>query len=184
VLISGTGTNLRALVRQLHEQHLRIVAVASNRPDAAGLEHAREAGIPTAAFALDGYPTRAARDVAMADWLDAAGASTVVLAGYMQLLTPAFLARFPGRILNVHPSLLPAYPGPTPIEDALADGASETGVTVHVVDEGVDSGPILVQEPVAVKYDDTPESLRERIHAVEHRLLPQTVLAFVQGQLT
>jgi phosphoribosylglycinamide formyltransferase-1 len=183
VLISGAGTNLQALIDQLHGDDVQLVGVCSNRAGAAGLTRARTAGIETAVFELDGYPDRAARDDAMADWLAARGAALVVLAGYMHLLTPGFLQRFPGRVINVHPSLLPAFPGRTPIEDALQAGVRETGVTVHLVDEGVDSGPILLQEPVSVDYDDSVERLRERVHAVEHRLLPEAVRAFAQGRL-
>jgi phosphoribosylglycinamide formyltransferase-1 len=111
----------------------------------------------------------------MADWLAAQGVSLVVCAGFMQLLTPLFLDRFPGRVLNTHAALLPDFPGPHPIEDALAAGARETAATVHFVDEGVDTGPIILQERVPVAADDTVESLRARVQAVEHRLLPQAV---------
>jgi phosphoribosylglycinamide formyltransferase 1 len=168
VLVSGEGTNLQALI----DAGLPIAAVASNRPDVRALERAAAAGIATRVFALDDRPTREARDAAMASWLAARGVDLVVLAGYMHLLTPAFLDRFPDRIVNVHPSLLPAFPGAHPIEDALAAGVPATGVTVHLVDEGVDTGPVLRQEPVPVEPRD---SLVERIHAVEHRLLPEVV---------
>jgi phosphoribosylglycinamide formyltransferase-1 len=183
VLISGAGTNLQALIDTLHGRDVEIAGVASSRADAAGLRRATAAGIPTAVFPLEEHPSREARDLAVADWLEARGVGTVVLAGYMHLLTPPFLARFPGRVLNVHPSLLPAFPGPTPIEDALAAGVRETGVTVHLVDDGVDSGPILEQERVVVLYSESLESLRERIHSVEHVLLPATVRAFVTGRI-
>ncbi len=171
VLVSGEGTNLQALI----DAGLPIAAVASNRPGARALERAEQAGIPTAVFPLERYGDRAGRDVAMASWLEAHGAGTIVCAGYMHLLTPAFLERFPGRILNVHPSLLPAFPGAHAVDDALAADVSETGVTVHVVDEGLDSGPVVAQERVAILEDDTRETLLERLHAVEHRLLPATV---------
>jgi phosphoribosylglycinamide formyltransferase-1 len=157
------------------------VAVASNRRDAAGLVRARGAGVPTATFVLDEYLDRAARDAAMAGWFDEHGVVLVVTAGYMHLLTEPFLSRFPNRIVNVHPSLLPAYPGRTPLEDALAAGEQEVGVTVHLVDEGIDSGPILAQEAVPVQYDDSVEGLRARVQSVEHRLLPETVLALAAG---
>ena len=123
-------------------------------------------------FSLDCHASREERDLVMATWLEEHGVELVVLAGYMHLLTPAFLARFPERIVNVHPSLLPSFPGLHPLEDALAAGVDTTGVTVHLVDEGIDSGPILRQEPVSVEPRD---SLVERIHAVEHRLLPEVV---------
>ena len=154
--------------------------MGANRAGAAGLQRAERRRDPTAVCAAD---ADRAGDAAMADWLEARGARLVVLAGYMHLLTPQFLERFPRRVVNVHPSLLPEFPGRTPIADALAAGASSTGVTVHLVDEGVDSGPILMQERVSVDYDDSEESLRERLHAVEHRLLPEAVRAFAQGRL-
>jgi phosphoribosylglycinamide formyltransferase-1 len=168
VLVSGEGTNLQALI----DARLPIACVASNRPGVRALERAAAAGIPAAAFPLDDFADREARDVGMADWLAEHGVELVVLAGYMHLLTRAFLDRFPGRIVNVHPSLLPSFPGARPIEDALAAGVDTTGVTVHLVDEGIDTGPILRQEPVPVEPRDT---LLERIHRVEHRLLPEVV---------
>jgi phosphoribosylglycinamide formyltransferase 1 len=177
VLVSGEGTNLQALI----DDGLPIVAVASNRPTARALERAERAGIPTGVFSQDDYPDRAARDTAMAGWLASNRVELVVCAGYMHLLTPAFLERFPA--LNVHPSLLPAFPGTTPIEDALAARAAETGVTVHFVDEGVDTGPIVLQESVRVEPGDTVETLRERLHAVEHRLLPAAVRLYLAGAL-
>jgi phosphoribosylglycinamide formyltransferase 1 len=168
VLASGNGTNLQALI----DAGLPIAAVAANRTDAFALVRAREAGIPTATFALDCFTTREERDLAMATWLEELGVDLVVLAGYLHLLTKPFLDRFPERIVNVHPSLLPAFHGLRAIEQAIDSGAETTGVTVHVVDEGLDSGPILVQEPVPV---EPRETLEERIHAVEHRLLPRVV---------
>ena len=168
VLASGEGTNLQALI----DAGLPIAAVASYRKEAGALERARTSDIPTAMFSLDCHASREERDLVMATWLEEHGVELVVLAGYMHLLTPAFLARFPERIVNVHPSLLPSFPGLHPLEDALAAGVDTTGVTVHLVDEGIDSGPILRQEPVSVEPRD---SLVERIHAVEHRLLPEVV---------
>jgi phosphoribosylglycinamide formyltransferase 1 len=168
VLVSGTGTNLQALV----DARLPIVAVASNKRDAPAL--ARASG-PTASFELSDFPDRAARDTAMADWLEQHGVRLVVLAGYMHLLTPAFLERFPGAVVNVHPSLLPAFPGARAVEEQLAAGVAEAGATVHLVDEGVDSGLVLAQERVPVLAEDTPETLHERIKSVEHRLLPEVV---------
>jgi phosphoribosylglycinamide formyltransferase-1 len=168
VLVSGEGTNLQALI----DAGLEIRAVASNRKDAYALQRARLAGIPTATFSLDCHGSREERDLVMATWLEEHGVELVVLAGYMHLLTPAFLDRFPGRIVNVHPSLLPAFPGLDAIERALEAGVTTTGVTVHLVDEGTDTGPVLRQEPVPV---EPRETLVERIHAVEHRLLPEVV---------
>jgi phosphoribosylglycinamide formyltransferase 1 len=168
VLVSGEGTNLQALI----DARLPIAAVASNKPCVRALERAERAGIPTGAFRLEEFADRGARDAAMAGWLAERGVELVVCAGYMHLLTPAFLDRFPGRIVNVHPSLLPEFPGTRAIEDALAAGVERTGVTVHLVDEGVDSGPVLAQEEVPV---EPAETLPERIHALEHRLLPLVV---------
>jgi len=168
VLVSGNGTNLQALLAA----GLPIAAVASSRKDAYALERARAASVPTATFSLDCHVSREERDLVMATWLEEHGVELVVLAGFMQLLTPAFLARFPNRIVNVHPSLLPAFPGSRAIEDALAAGVDTTGVTVHYVDEGVYTGLVIRQEPVPVEPRAT---LEERIHAVEHRILPAVV---------
>ncbi|MGH3031659.1 MAG: phosphoribosylglycinamide formyltransferase [Gaiellaceae bacterium] len=177
VLVSGEGTNLQALV----DSGLPVAAVASSKPGVRALERAERAGISCAAFPISDYTHRAARDGVMADWLAAHGVELVICAGFMQLLTPGFLARFPA--INVHPSLLPAFPGTTPIEDALAAGVAETGVTVHFVDEGVDTGPVILQESVPIEPGDTPVNLRDRIHAVEHRLLPEAVRLYRAGAL-
>ena len=168
VLVSGEGTNLQALV----DAGLPIVAVASNRRDARALARVQ---VPTAAFELDEYPDRTARDAAMADWLRQHDVELVVLAGYMHLLTPAFLDRFPDAIVNVHPSLLPDFPGAHAVAEQLAAGVTESGATVHLVDAGIDSGPILAQGRVPVLAEDTIETLHERIKAVEHELLPKVV---------
>jgi phosphoribosylglycinamide formyltransferase 1 len=168
VLVSGEGTNLQALA----DYGLPIAAVASNRRDARALSRV---DVPTAAFELADFDDRTARDAAMAAWLEEQGVELVVLAGYMHLLTPAFLDAFPGSVVNVHPSLLPSFPGAHAVEEQLAAGVRESGATVHLVDEGVDSGPILAQERVPVLPDDTPSTLHERIKAVEHDLLPRVV---------
>lgn len=168
VLVSGNGSNLQALL----DAGLPIRAVAANRKDAYALIRAREVGVPAATFGLDCHAGREERDLMMATWLEEHGVELVVLAGYMHLLTKPFLDRFPGRIVNVHPSLLPEFPGSTPVDDALAAGVRQTGVTVHLVDEGVDTGPVLRQEALPVEPRDT---LLERLHAVEHRLLPEVV---------
>jgi phosphoribosylglycinamide formyltransferase-1 len=168
VLASGNGSNLQALI----DEGLPITAVASNRNDAFALVRARAAGIPTAVFSLGCHPDRAERDLVLATWLEEHGVELVVLAGYMHLLTEPFLRRFPGRIVNVHPSLLPAFPGAHAIADALAAGVETTGVTVHYVDEGLDTGPVIAQQEVPVEPRDTLEA---RIHAVEHELLPKVV---------
>ena len=168
VLVSGGGTNLQALIAA----GLPIAAVASNRGDAGALARADAAGIPNRVFELDAYSDRTARDRELADWLQLRGVDLVVLAGYMHLLTPVFLDRFRDRIVNVHPSLLPRFPGARAIADALAAGVATTGVTIHYVDEGLDTGAVIRQEPVAVEPRAT---LVERIHAVEHRILPEVV---------
>jgi phosphoribosylglycinamide formyltransferase-1 len=171
VLVSGDGSNLQALI----DAGLPVVAVASNKPGVRALERAEAADVATAVFPLDQHADRDARDVAMADWLGRHGVELVVCAGYMHLLTPAFLARFPGRVINVHPAPLPGFPGAHPLEDLLAAGAPEAAATVHYVDEGVDSGPVIASEPVPVLAADTVESLRRRVHEAEHRLLPKVV---------
>jgi phosphoribosylglycinamide formyltransferase-1 len=168
VLVSGYGSNLQALL----DAGLPVVAVAANRREAYALERARAAGVPVAVFSLDCHADRAERDFVMATWLEEHGVELVVLAGYMHLLTKPFLGRFPARIVNVHPSLLPAFPGTSAIAEALEAGVETTGVTVHLVDEGIDTGPVLRQERVPV---EPRETLEERIHAVEHRLLPAVV---------
>jgi phosphoribosylglycinamide formyltransferase 1 len=168
VLVSGNGSNLQALL----DAGLPIGAVASNRNDAYALVRARGAGVPTATFSLDCHADRAERDLVMATWLEEYGVELVVLAGYMHLLTKPFLDRFPGRIVNVHPSLLPRFPGLRAIQDALEANVEETGVTIHLVDEGLDTGRVLRQEPVPL---EPRETLEERLHAVEHRLLPTVV---------
>jgi phosphoribosylglycinamide formyltransferase 1 len=168
VLVSGNGSNLQALL----DAGLPVSAVASNRNDAYALVRAREAGVPAATFSLDCHADREERDLVMATWLEEHGIELVVLAGYMHLLTKPFLDRFPDRIVNVHPSLLPQFPGGHAIEDALAAGVETTGVTIHLVDEGLDTGTVLRQEAVPL---DPRETLEERLHAVEHRLLPAVV---------
>jgi phosphoribosylglycinamide formyltransferase-1 len=168
VLVSGEGSNLQALI----DAALPIAAVASNKPGVRALERAAAAGVPVRVFSLDAYPSRDQRDTEMAAWLALRGVDFVVAAGYMHLLTRPFLERFPERIVNVHPSLLPEFPGPRAIDDALAAGVKTTGVTVHYVDEGLDTGTVIRQEPVPVEPQET---LVERIHAVEHRLLPEVV---------
>jgi phosphoribosylglycinamide formyltransferase-1 len=168
VLVSGEGTNLQALI----DAGLPIAAVATNRSDAGALARADAARIPNRVFELDEYSDRAVRDRELADWLQLRGVDFVVLAGYMHLLTPVFLDRFRDRIVNVHPSLLPQFPGGRAIADALDAGVDTTGVTVHYVEEGLDTGAVIRQEAVAVEPRAT---LVERIHAVEHRILPEVV---------
>jgi phosphoribosylglycinamide formyltransferase-1 len=184
VLVSGTGSNLQALLDELHPAVIEIVGVASSRADAPALVRAAAVGVPTAAFDLAEHDNRTARDGAMAAWLLARGASLIVCAGFMWLLTDAFRSRFPGHVINVHPSLLPAFPGRSAMEDALAAGVRETGVTVFVVDDGIDTGPVLAQERIPVEYDDRLATLRARIQAVEHRILPETVRAIAEGRIS
>jgi phosphoribosylglycinamide formyltransferase-1 len=171
VLVSGEGTNLQALL----DAELPVVAVASNVPAARALRRAEGAGIPGAAFPLEDYADRDERDESMADWLEGHGVELVVCAGYMHLLRPSFLARFPGHVVNVHPAPLPAFPGAHPLEDVLAAGAAEAAATVHFVDEGVDTGEVIASEPVPVLAGDTVTTLRARVHEAEHRLLPRVV---------
>jgi phosphoribosylglycinamide formyltransferase-1 len=171
VLVSGEGTNLQALI----DEGLPIAAVASNRPGAQALDRAKTAGIATGVFEEDDYPDREHRDTAMAEWLAQNSVELVVCAGYMHLLRRTFLARFPGRVVNTHSAPLPDFPGPHPIHDVLAAGVRETAATVHYVDGGVDTGPVIAAEPVPVHPDDDAESLKARVQAVEHRLLPRVV---------
>jgi phosphoribosylglycinamide formyltransferase-1 len=185
VLASGTGTNLQALLDRVHgTEGIEIVAVASDKPDAPALERARVAGIRVSAFAVADYPSRLERDGAMADWLASQGVELVVLAGYMQLLSEGFLARFPDRVINVHPALLPAFPGLRPVDDALAYGVKVFGVTVHFVDGGVDSGPVILQRAVELPDARDPESVLERLHPIEHELLPQAVRLIARGAVS
>ncbi|MFN2471903.1 MAG: phosphoribosylglycinamide formyltransferase [Gaiellaceae bacterium] len=177
VLASGGGTNLQTLI----DARLPLSAVASNNPGARALERAKRAGIPAAAFPLDDYPDREARDAAMAGWLEDRGVDLVVCAGYMQLLRPAFLDRFTGRIVNTHSAPLPDFPGAHPIEDVLAAGVRETAATVHYVDEGIDTGAVIRAERVPVLKGDTVETLRARVQAVEHRLLPEVVTELLRA---
>jgi phosphoribosylglycinamide formyltransferase-1 len=171
VLVSGEGTNLQALI----DAGLPIVAVVSDRPAVRALERAEAAGIPTAVFETDAHASRERRDEALALWLRDRGVELVVLAGYMQLLRPCFFEVFGRRIVNTHSAPLPAFPGAHPIEDVLAAGIAETAATIHWVDEGIDTGPVIRAEPVPVEPGDTAETLRARVQAVEHRLLPQVV---------
>jgi phosphoribosylglycinamide formyltransferase-1 len=180
VLVSGEGTNLQAL---LDDEGVEVVAVASSRRDARGLERARTAGVETAAFPIDEHPDREERDAVLGDWLEARGVRLVVLAGFMELLGAAFIRRFSGRIVNVHPSLLPAFPGVRAIQQALDYGVKLTGVTVHFVDEGVDSGPIVLQEALDLTYPRNVDEVEAMVHAVEHRLLPRAVRLIAAGRV-
>jgi phosphoribosylglycinamide formyltransferase-1 len=185
VLVSGTGTNLQAILDQLHGRDgVEVVAVASNKPDAMALERARRAGVETGVFERDGHADRAGRDAAIADWLEGIGVDLVVLAGYMELLSPGFVRRFRDRIVNVHPALLPSFAGLDPIGQALEHGVGVTGVTVHFVDEGVDSGPIILQRAIEVPYTRDRSQLEEEIHRVEHELLPEAIRMIAGGAVS
>lgn len=183
VLASGSGTNLQALLDTVHGRDAEIVAVASDKPQARALERARDAGVPVRAFAADEYASREARDTAMADWLEEEGAQLVVLAGYMQLVSPAFLRRFPDRVVNVHPALLPAFPGLGGIPQAVEYGVKVFGVTVHLVDEGVDTGPILLQGAVEIANATDAEAVHDALRPIEHRLLPEAVRLIARGAI-
>jgi phosphoribosylglycinamide formyltransferase 1 len=183
VLASGEGTNLQALLDTVHGKEVEVVAVASDQPTAAALRRAEAVGVPTRVFLRSSYGDRAARDAAIADWLAQSGVELVVLAGYMAILDPVFVARFPDRILNVHPALLPAFPGIRAIEQALDHGVKVFGVTVHLVDEGVDTGPIVLQRAIELPEARTPAEVHERLRPIEHELLPRAVALVAAGRL-
>ena len=182
VLASGTGTNLQAILDGVHGRDgVEVVCVASNKPNARALERAADVGVETGVFPRPEDGNRAARDTAMADWLDERRVDLIVLAGYMELLSAGFVGRFPNRIVNVHPALLPSFPGLDAIGQALEHGVRLTGVTVHFVDEGVDSGPIILQRPVEVPYTRDRSRLESAIHEVEHQLLPEAIRLIASG---
>lgn len=208
VLISGTGTNLQALLDSVHGEPIEaagtgtaaeaaalaatpeptpatieIACVASSRAGAPGLQRAEQAGVETAVFAVSDYPDRASRDVGLGQWLESREVDLVVLAGFMELLGPEFVGRFRNRIVNVHPSLLPAFPGVGAIEQAVEHGVRMTGVTVHFVDEHLDNGPIVFQEPLELSYPARIAQIEERMHALEHRLLPRAVRLIAAGRV-
>ena len=184
VLASGSGTNLQAILDTLHRREgIEVVGVGTDKPDAWALERAQVESVPTAVFAADRYEDRTARDADMAEWIESRGADLVVLAGYMQLLSDGFVARFRDRIVNVHPALLPAFPGLDAIGQALAAGVETTGVTVHFVDEGVDTGPPILQREVAVPAGGDREALEKAVHAVEHRLYPEAIRMIAEGRV-
>lgn len=184
VLASGGGTNLQAILDQLHGGgEIEVVGVVSDKADAMALERAHKAGVETAVFPADEHPDREARDGAIAEWLQRREVDLVVLAGYMQLLSPGFVERFRNRIVNVHPALLPAFPGLEAVQQALDHGSRITGVTVHFVDEGVDSGPIIFQRPVPVPPSRDWDELEQAIHATEHALLPEAIRLIAAGRV-
>jgi phosphoribosylglycinamide formyltransferase 1 len=181
VLVSGAGTNLQALLETVHGREAEVVAVASSVAGAPALERARAAGVAGEVFARGEHPSRGARDEAMARWLHERGARLVVLAGYMELLGEEFLASFPGAVINVHPSLLPAFPGLAAIEQALSYGVKVFGVTVHFVDAGVDSGPVILQAAVELPDAREPQEVLAALRPLEHKLLPQAVRLLAGG---
>lgn len=181
ILISGRGSNMEALIAA--RLPVTIAAVISNRPDARGLETARAAGIATQVVDHKAYAGREAFDAALADAIDAFAPDLVVLAGFMRILTPGFVAHYAGRMLNIHPSLLPAYPGLHTHEQALAAGVRIHGATVHFVTADLDHGPIVIQAAVPVLPDDTADTLAARVLREEHRIYPQAVRWFADGQL-
>ena len=200
VLASGGGTNLQAILDQLHagEEGIDVVGVASDKPGAVGsvavggapdnrpataLERAKQAEVESAVFPAADYQDRSARDAALGDWIERTEADLVVLAGYMQMLSPEFVERFRGRVINVHPALLPAFPGIDAVQQAIDHGAKITGVTVHFVDEGMDSGPIILQRPVPVAPSREWAETERAIHATEHALLPETIRLIAAGRV-
>lgn len=184
MLASGGGTNLQAIIDGLHgKDGVAVTGVASDKPEAFALERAASAKIETGVFTRERYGDRLARDLALAGWIDSRGADLVVLAGYMQLLSPEFVGRFPGRIVNVHPALLPAFPGLDAIGQALDHGVRVTGVTVHFVDEGTDTGPVILQRAVEIPANWEREELEVAIHAVEHEIYPEAIGMIARGEV-
>ncbi len=182
ILASGAGTNLQALIDRVHgREGIHVVAVASDKPEAKALERARAAGIPTATFPSEAFADRASRDAALAAWLHEQATELVVLAGYMQLLSPEFLGVFPDRVINVHPALLPAFPGLRAVEQALNYGVKLFGVTVHFVDFGVDTGPVILQRAVELPDAKQAADIAERLHPIEHELLVEAVSLIARG---
>lgn len=190
VLASGNGTNLQAILDELHGRPaavggpvVEVAGVGSDKAGAGALERARGAGVEAAVFAGADYQSRDARDAALAAWIESRRADLVALAGYMQLLSPGFVARFRNRVVNVHPALLPSFPGLDAIGQALDYGVRTTGVTVHFVDEGVDSGPVIVQRPVPVPADRDRAALEDAIHRTEHEIYPEAIRMIAEGRV-
>jgi phosphoribosylglycinamide formyltransferase-1 len=181
VLASGAGTNLQALLDNVHGDEVEVVAVASDKPDAQALERAVAVGIATRVFQRADFEDRAARDAAIADWLESLGVELVVLAGYMALLDAGFISRFRDRIVNVHPALLPAFAGIRSIKQAVDYGVRVFGVTVHLVDEGVDTGPIILQGSIEIANATDPEAVHDALRPIEHRLLCEAVRLLARG---
>ncbi|HEX2071670.1 MAG TPA: phosphoribosylglycinamide formyltransferase [Thermoleophilaceae bacterium] len=185
VLISGEGSNLQALLDRVHGRAgIEIACVASSRAEARGLERAAAASVDSAVFSRVDHPDREARDAALGDWLEEHDVDLVVLAGFMEILGAAFIRRFEDRLINVHPSLLPAFPGVRAIEQALDYGVKVSGVTVHFVDEGIDTGPVVLQEAFELPYARAVEDVERVTHEIEHRLLPRAVELIASGALS
>ena len=182
VLVSGEGTNLQAILDTVHgHEGVEVVCVGSNKPRARGLRRAGDAGVETGVFESSAFADRAARDVAMGDWLEEHEVDLVVLAGFMEILSADFIHRFERRLINVHPSLLPAFPGIRAIEQAIDAGVRVSGVTVHFVDVEVDSGPIILQQAFELPYPAEVDAIEDAIHAIEHELLPRAVKLLARG---
>ncbi|MDX6721310.1 MAG: phosphoribosylglycinamide formyltransferase 1 [Solirubrobacteraceae bacterium] len=186
VLASGAGTNLQALLDTVHGNEAVVVAVATDRADAAAVDRARAAGVETGVFVLADYEDRPARDTAIAGWMADRRVELIVLAGYMALLTSPFLHRFEGAVVNVHPSLLPAFPGMRAIEQALDYGVKIFGVTVHFVEDdgGVDTGPVILQRAIELPGADDPQQVHELLRPIEHALVPEAVRLIARGAVT
>ena len=185
VLASGSGTNLEAIAQAIDEGEVpaRIVLTLSDNPEAYALKRAARRGIPTRVISLSDYPDRPSYDHAVLVALREAGADLVVLAGYMKLVGPEIIDAFRGRVMNIHPALLPSFPGESGVSDALEHGVKVSGVTVHFVDEGLDTGPIIVQLAVPVEEGDDEEALHNRIHQVEYEAYPRAIRLFAEGRL-
>jgi phosphoribosylglycinamide formyltransferase-1 len=185
VLASGSGTNLQAILDSVHgREGIELVAVAGDDPEAPALERARGAGVDVGVFEEAAYPDRGARDAAMAAWLAERDVGLVVLAGYMRLLSEAFLSRFPNRVINVHPALLPAFRGLDAIQQALDYGVKVFGVTVHFVDQGVDSGPVILQRAIELPDAADAEAVHDVLRPVEHELLPEAIRLIARGAVS
>ncbi len=185
VLASGSGTNLQAILDTVHgHDDVQVVGVLSNNPNARALQRANESGVEGVAFPKEGYADRIERDKAMADWLKGRKVDLVVLAGYMELVSAEFLKRFSGAVINVHPALLPAFPGLNAIEKQLEYGVKVSGVTIHLVDEGIDTGPIILQEAFPATDSRDVEETLQAAHMVEHRLLPEAIRLFARGAIS
>jgi phosphoribosylglycinamide formyltransferase-1 len=185
VLASGTGTNLQAILDSVHgREGIDLVAVAGDEPAAPALERAHSAGVEIGVFEQAAFADRAARDAAMAAWLAERDVELVVLAGYMRLLSEAFLSRFPDRVINVHPALLPAFRGLDAIQQALDYGVKVFGVTVHFVDSGVDSGPVILQRAIELPDAADAEAVRDLLRPLEHELLPETIRLIARGAVS